>query len=118
VQTPCPRATQPGKNGGTSIPTPLVPGVPDFGSLSFENAIELFREWGFQVEPGPRPEEVTLILEGPSYRSYWVHDAHALAGIAAMALRLRWQSGMLGRQLEGEGGDHRGAGRELARLAC
>lgn len=118
MQTSCPRAAQPGKNGGMSIPTPLIPGVPEFGSLSFENAIELFREWGFQVEPGPRPEEVTLILEGPSHRSYWVHDAHTLAEIAAVALRLRWQGGTLGRQPEGQGGNHRGAGRDLARLVC
>ena len=100
-----------------SIPTPLIPGVPEFGSLSFENAIGLFREWGFQVEPGPRPEEVTLILEGPSHRSYWVHDAHALVEIAAVALSLRWQGGTLGCQPEGQDRNQRGPDRDHA-LVC
>lgn len=101
-----------------STPTLLIPGVPDFGTLSFENAIDLFREWGFQIEPGPRPQEITLILEGPNYRSYWVHDADALAEIAAVALRLRWQGGTLGRLPEGQGGNHRGAERERIGLVC
>lgn len=48
--------------------------------------------WGFQVEPGPRPEEVTLILEGPGYRTYIVYEARMLPQIAAVALRVRWQN--------------------------
>jgi hypothetical protein len=42
--------------------------------LSFEDAVRLFKQWGFQVEPGPRPEEVTLILEGPGHRTYAVYE--------------------------------------------
>jgi len=37
----------------------------NFVEMSFERAVELFREWGFRVEEGPGDEEVTLILEGP-----------------------------------------------------
>ncbi len=72
-----------------------LPGMPDFGSLTFEDAIRLFKQWGFQVEPGPRPEEVTLILEGSDYRNCSVHDARDLPAMAAVALRVRWQNGLL-----------------------
>ena len=91
--------------------------MPDFGSLSFEEAIRLFKQWGFQVEPGPRPEEITLILEGPDYRTYSVHDAHVLPEMAAVALRARWQNGTLTRQREQRGGNHRSASHEFAELA-
>lgn len=60
--------------------------------LSFEGAVKLFRQSGFQVEPGPRPEEVTLILEGPSHRTYAVYEAIMLPQIAAVALDIRWQN--------------------------
>ena len=60
---------------------------------SFEDAVKLFKEWGFEVEPGPRPEQVTLILEGPDYRTYSVYEAHMLPQIAAVALRVRWNNG-------------------------
>ena len=60
--------------------------------LSFEGAVRLFKQWGFQVEPGPRPEEVTLILEGPSHRTYAVYEASLLPQIAAVALDIRWQN--------------------------
>jgi hypothetical protein len=63
-----------------------------FKPLSFEDAVRLFKLWGFQVEPGPRPEEVTLILEGPGYRTYIVYEARMLPQIAAVALRVRWQN--------------------------
>jgi len=69
--------------------------VPSFQSFSFEEAIRLFKQWGFVVEPGPRPEEVTLILEGPGCRTYSVYDAQMLPQIAATALGARWQSGAL-----------------------
>ena len=64
-------------------------------ALSFEDAVRLFKLWGFQVEPGPRPEEVTLILEGPGYRTYIVYEARMLPQIAAVALRVRWQNGTM-----------------------
>jgi len=72
--------------------------IPTFESLPLEDAIRLFRSWGFQVEPGPRPEEITLILEGPDYRTVSVYDAWMLPQIAAVALRVRWQNGMLSQQ--------------------
>jgi hypothetical protein len=73
------------------------PDPPD--AVSFEEAIRLFKEWGFLVEPGPRPEEVTLILEGPDYRSYSVHPASELAPMAAVALRVRQRNGVKLRSL-------------------
>jgi hypothetical protein len=57
--------------------------------LSFEKAVRLFREWGFQVEEGPRHEEVTLILEGPDHRSYYVYEVTRLPQIAATTLHVR-----------------------------
>jgi hypothetical protein len=62
---------------------------------SFEDAVKLFKQWGFQVEPGPQPEQVTLILEGPDYRTYSVYEAHMLPQVAAVALRVRWQNGSM-----------------------
>lgn len=76
-------------------PIPVTVRIPTFQSLSFEEAVRLFKQWGFQVEPGPRPEEVTLILEGPDYRTVSMFDAHMLAEIAAAILRVRWQNGAL-----------------------
>ena len=79
-----------------TIPAAVV--IPTFKSLSFEDAIRLFKSWGFQVEPGPRPEEVTLILTGPDYRTVSVYDARVLPAIAAAALRVRWRNGALSQQ--------------------
>ncbi len=64
-----------------------------FTTLTFEDAIKLFREWGFGVEPGPLPGEVTLISEGEDYRTTCVHPAGMLVQIAAVALRVRFQNG-------------------------
>lgn len=61
----------------------------NFAKLSVKKAIELFQEWGFQVEDGPGHEEVTLILEGPDYRSCYVYEIKRLPQIAAAALRVR-----------------------------
>ena len=68
---------------------------PSFKELSFEDAVKLFKQWGFEVEPGPRPEQVTLILEGPDYRTYSVYEARMLPQIAAVALRVRWNNGTI-----------------------
>ena len=84
-----------GKRSAAEDFAPVLPGMPDFGSLTFEDAIRLFKQRGFQVEPGPSPEEVTLILEGPDYRNCPVHDARDLPAMAAVALRVRWQNGLL-----------------------
>lgn len=68
---------------------------PNFGSLTFEDAVKLFKQWGFQVEPGPRPEEVTLIIEAPDHRTFAVHPADMLTQLAAAGLSARWQNGTL-----------------------
>jgi hypothetical protein len=57
--------------------------------LSFEEAVRLFKEWGFRVEPGPQPDEVTLIIDAPDHRDYSVHPAALLPEIAAVALGVR-----------------------------
>ncbi len=88
---------------------PIAVGIPTFESLSFEEAIRLFKQWGFQVEPGPRPEQVTLMLEGPDYRTVSVYDAQMLPEIAATALRMRWQNGALS-----QGYDHDGTRCEVS----
>jgi hypothetical protein len=61
----------------------------NFAKLSFERAVQLFQEWGFRVEEGPGHEELTLILEGPAHRSYFVYEVARLPQIAAAALRVR-----------------------------
>jgi hypothetical protein len=65
---------------------------PYFETLSFENVIQLFKGWGFLVEPGPGTEEVTLVLERPAHRSYCVYKTGQRPQIAAAALRVRWRS--------------------------
>ncbi len=66
-----------------------------FESVSFEDAVKLFKQWGFIVEPGPRPEEVTLILEGQTFKTYSVHPAALLSQLAAATLHVRWQNGAM-----------------------
>jgi hypothetical protein len=66
--------------------------------LSFEDAVKLFKGWGFEVEPGPQPNEVTLILEEDGCRTYAVHPATVLPEIAKTALYIRWRNGSMCRQ--------------------
>ncbi|MDY0018475.1 MAG: hypothetical protein RBT47_00585 [Anaerolineae bacterium] len=61
--------------------------------LSYAEAVHLFEQWGFRVEDGPRPHEVTLILEGVDFRTYIVYDVGLLPQIAAVVLRTRWRNG-------------------------
>lgn len=68
---------------------------PDFEKLSFEKAVQLFRGWGFVVEQGPRPGEVTLILEGSTRRSYHVCEPEKLLEMASGILRVRWWTGAM-----------------------
>ena len=68
---------------------------PDFEKLSFEKVVQLFKGWGFLVEQGPRPGEVTLILEGPPRRSYYVCETETLLEMAEGILCLRWRSGAM-----------------------
>jgi hypothetical protein len=65
----------------------------NFAKLSFERAVQLFQEWGFRVEEGPGHEEVTLILEGPGHRSYYVYEVTRLPQIAATVLLVRQNTG-------------------------
>jgi hypothetical protein len=67
----------------------------DFEKLSFEKAVQLFKEWGFLVQQGPRTSEVTLILEGPTHRSYCVCQIEQLAEMAATVLRQRLRTGAM-----------------------
>lgn len=66
-----------------------------FRTLSFEDAVRLFKEWGFLVEPGPRPGEVTLIIEAPDHRCCTVYDARMLPQMATVALEVRWRNGAM-----------------------
>jgi hypothetical protein len=59
---------------------------------SFEEAVHLFKRWGFLVEPGPQPDEVTLIVAGADYRTYAVYEARLLPQIASAILHVRWQN--------------------------
>ncbi len=67
----------------------------DFEKLSFEKAVQLLKEWGFLVEQGPRHEEVTLMLEGPDHRSYYVFETEELLEMAISILRVRWYAGTM-----------------------
>jgi hypothetical protein len=67
----------------------------DLEKLSFEKAVQLFKQWGFQVLPGPRTEEVTVILEGPTHRSYCVCQPEQLAEMAVAILRQRLRTGAM-----------------------
>jgi hypothetical protein len=68
---------------------------PNLETLSFEEAVRLFKEWGFLVEEGPRHGEVTLILEGPGHRSCYVCESEKLPEMVASVLRVRWQTGAM-----------------------
>jgi len=63
-------------------------------SLSFEEAVGLFKMLGFVVEPGPRSTEVSLILKGHDHCTYVVWDAVLLPAIAGVALRGYRQAGL------------------------
>jgi len=66
-----------------------------FSFLPFEDAIKLFMAWGFQVEPGPRPDEVTLIIDALDYPTYTMLPADLFAQVAAVTLRIRWCNGAM-----------------------
>lgn len=73
--------------------------------------------WGLQVEPGPRPEEVTLNLQGPNTQTISVHDAHMLPEMTAVGLRACWQNRVLMRQPEQTRPTRYAVKRELAHHA-
>lgn len=60
--------------------------------LCYGEAVHLFEAWGFQVEPGPGADEVSLILERPESRTYTVHPKDVLPRIAALSLAVRWRN--------------------------
>lgn len=68
---------------------------PDFEKLSFDKAVQLFKEWGFLVVQGPRDGEITLILEGPGHRSYYVCETEKLPEMAKSVLGMRWFTGAM-----------------------
>ena len=57
--------------------------------LSFGDAVRLFEAWGFRVEPGPQPGEVTLIIDSDDHRNYSVYPEAELPAVAAVALGVR-----------------------------
>ena len=57
--------------------------------MSFEEAVNLFKKWGFEVTPGPQPDEVTLVIDSPDHRNYSVYPTAMLPQIAAVALSVR-----------------------------
>jgi hypothetical protein len=63
--------------------------------LSFEKSAQLFKQWGFLVEQGPRQGEVTLMLEGPDHRSYYVCETEKLPEMAKSVLLMRWSIGAM-----------------------
>ena len=74
-----PREENPVPEPTTASPNPL----------SFKEAAQLFKEWGFVVEPGPQSDEVTLIIDAPDHRNYSVYPVQLLPEIAAVALSVR-----------------------------
>jgi len=66
--------------------------MPDFEKLSFEKAVQLFKEWGFLVEQGPRNGEVTISLEGSGHQSSCVCKPEQLAEMATAILHVRWRT--------------------------
>jgi hypothetical protein len=69
--------------------------MPDFEKLSFEEAIQLFRGWGFRVEQGPSISDITLIHEGATHRSYLICEPKQLAEMATSILQVRWRNGTM-----------------------
>jgi hypothetical protein len=67
----------------------------DFEMLSLEKAVQLFKQWGFLVEQGPRQGEVTLVLEGSGHRSYYVCETEKLPEMAKSVLLIRWYTGAM-----------------------
>ncbi len=63
--------------------------------FAFKKAVQLFKEWGFLVEQGPRPGEVTIILEGPDHRSYHVCQPEQVVEMAETILRVRYCTGVV-----------------------
>jgi hypothetical protein len=68
--------------------------------LTYQEAIHLFEQWGFQVESGPRADEVTLILEGPDFRTFTVHPKSVLPQMATVILAVRWRNSTAGCSIE------------------
>jgi hypothetical protein len=66
------------------------------GDLTYAEAVSLFEQWGFQIESGPRADEVTLILEAPDSRTCTVHPKSMLPQMAAVILAVRWRNGTAG----------------------
>ena len=61
--------------------------------LTFEEAVHLFEQWGFEIEAGPRAEEVTLLLRSDESCTYSVQERWMLPPMAEAALAVRWRNG-------------------------
>src|SRR5512143_3976475 len=57
--------------------------------MSFEEAVNLFKEWGFRVEPGPELEEVTLWIDALDHHTCCVYPARLLPEIATVIQQVR-----------------------------
>lgn len=57
--------------------------------LTFDEAVSLLEHWGFEVQPGPRPSEVTVLLVGPDFRTYAVYETALLPTMAEIMLQVR-----------------------------
>lgn len=71
----------------------------DFETLPFDKAVQLFETWGFFVEQGPRATEVTIILEGPSHRSFYACELEQVSKMASVILRQRMHVRAMGSSL-------------------
>lgn len=63
--------------------------------LTYQEAVSLFEQWGFQVECGPRPGDVTLLLRTEEGCTYSVHEQAMLPQMAAVALAVRWRNNQM-----------------------
>ena len=59
--------------------------------LTFEEAVHLFEQWGFEIEAGPRVGEVTLLLKSDESCTYSVQERTMLPQMAGVALAVRWR---------------------------
>ena len=59
--------------------------------LSFEDAVNHFKQRGYIVKPGPNPGEVTLIFSDHTGNTYCVYEKTMLVSIALEIIPLQSQ---------------------------
>ncbi|MBN2005913.1 MAG: hypothetical protein JXA21_21325 [Anaerolineae bacterium] len=62
-------------------------------NLTYSEAVLLFKQWGFRIQPGPRAGEVTLLLKTAESCTYSVQEPYMLPKMAEIALAVRWLNG-------------------------